>query len=76
MRWPKFVYQIEQMQNSTSKLGFFEQKQPVMLLNYKWRTFKNSQSSHDNATNFFMDNWQKTQSGEKEKSEILIVTDV
>ena len=26
-----------------------------------------------NAIKFFMDNWQKTQSGEKEKYEILIV---
>ena len=29
-----------------------------------------------NATKFFMDNWQKTQSGEKEKYVILIVMDV
>ena len=29
-----------------------------------------------NVSKFFMDNTQKTQSGEKEKSEILIVMDV
>ena len=37
---------------------------------------KTARAAMMNAIKFFMDNWQKTQSGEKEKYEILIVTDV